>query len=497
MPDSWMRAAAAGLSGALLLAPLAVEGAAAQGIGVGGTSGSGRGWIEEDLGEAARVRAELTGDGGLRLPTGTPGGAGRAADSPGPLVTFPGHPLEQAADAVAVRLDHSGGPGGLLVEARGVRTDGMWTQWRGARPEADKHGELRATVGLPEAVARLQVRIGIAPSVETGGTAADRREGRSLAGVLSAVRLRPLDRPEDGDTASEGGDGRQEPATERSRPFSARVFATRIGQVGQLTANGHRIGESDHFVALPSRRGLSQRHRGDYTVRVCTGASAAEDTPNHDGRSDVGDAASPDGETETGSAADRSRGSRGPEAGTERRCVYAPVWDVGPWNITDDHWNADRERWDDLTRGLPQAQAAYQDGYNGGRDGFGRRVRNPAGIDLADGTFREGLKLGTNAWVRVDYLWTAEYADRAAISSGGSVETVAVRSGPGTSYPERGLAAAAAEVDVTCRVAGEKVTGPQGVSARWFRIGPADYVPAAYVRGGNGAPECPRNGATE
>src|SRR5690606_32595888 len=89
------------------------------------------------------------------------------------------------------------------------------------------------------------------------------------------------------------------------------------------------------------------------------------------------------------------------------RCEYAPVWDVGPWNIDDDYWSTagQRERFADVPRGTPQAQAAYQDGHNGGADGFGRQVTNPAGIDLADGTFWDGLGLGTNSWVDVTFLW--------------------------------------------------------------------------------------------
>jgi hypothetical protein len=90
------------------------------------------------------------------------------------------------------------------------------------------------------------------------------------------------------------------------------------------------------------------------------------------------------------------------------RCETAPVWDVGPWNTRDDYWNPPsvRQNWKDLPQGTPQAQAAYQNGYNGGKDQFGRRVRNPAGIDLADGTFWDGLGLTNNAWVTVTYLWT-------------------------------------------------------------------------------------------
>ena len=65
-----------------------------------------------------------------------------------------------------------------------------------------------------------------------------------------------------------------------------------------------------------------------------------------------------------------------------------------------------REQWGDLPQGTPQAQAAFRDGYNGGKDGFGRKVANPAGIDLADGTFWDDLGLINNTTVTVDYLWT-------------------------------------------------------------------------------------------
>ena len=84
------------------------------------------------------------------------------------------------------------------------------------------------------------------------------------------------------------------------------------------------------------------------------------------------------------------------------------MWDVGPWNTRDDYWNPStvRQNWNDLPQGRPEAQAAYENGYNGGRDQFGRRVANPAGIDLADGTFWDGLGLTNNAWVTVTYLWT-------------------------------------------------------------------------------------------
>ena len=140
---------------------------------------------------------------------------------------------------------------------------------------------------------------------------------------------------------------------------SYQVYATREGLVGGTTANGHVIQPSDHFVALPSGSALSPNGSSDYSVQVC-----------------------------------------GPS-----RCETAPVWDIGPWNTHDDYWDANRAEFTDLPQGKPEAQAAYQNGYNGGRDEFGRTVSNPAGIDLADGTFYN-VGLNDNGWVTVTYLWT-------------------------------------------------------------------------------------------
>ena len=154
--------------------------------------------------------------------------------------------------------------------------------------------------------------------------------------------------------------------TAQAAPLASRsykVFATREGLVGGTTANGHKITSRDHFVALPSGKSLSPNGKKTYQVKVCA---------------------------------------------ANGRCETAPVWDVGPWNTKDDYWNpkASRQSWKDLPQGKPEAQAAYQSGYNGGKDQFGRKVANPAGIDLADGTFLDGLKLTDNAWVTVTYLWT-------------------------------------------------------------------------------------------
>ncbi|MEH1128859.1 hypothetical protein [Micromonospora sp. CPCC 206061] len=229
------------------------------------------------------------------------------------------------------------------------------------------------------------------------------------------------------------------------RPFGLgdtyRIFATRVGLVGGATANGHVITSRDHFVALPSRRGLAPKNTGDYTVRVCAAAG---------------------------------------------RCEWAPVWDVGPWNVTDDYWNPPsvRQSWTDLPQGKPEVQAAYQEGYNGGKDGYGRRVRNPAGIDLADGTFWDGLRLTNNAWVDVTYLWTGTGL-RGTVRTPGS--TLTVRDGPRVDASAVGMAANHARLIIECQVAGDTVT--YGTTNRWNRLAPGYFVSDAYVNTGS-APTC-------
>lgn len=146
-----------------------------------------------------------------------------------------------------------------------------------------------------------------------------------------------------------------------------RIFATREGLVGGTTANGHVIQPNDHFVALPSRLSLSKNFGYEFQVKL-----------SYNGR-----------------------------------VTYAPVWDVGPQNKNDDYWNPPgiRAMWRDLPQGLPEVQAAFQSGYNGGKDGYGDKVPNPAGIDIADGTFRNDLKMTNNDWVTVEYQWTSGNAD--------------------------------------------------------------------------------------
>lgn len=159
-------------------------------------------------------------------------------------------------------------------------------------------------------------------------------------------------KPTDSVRAAAGGNG---------APLFFSIFATREGLVGGTTANGHVIVPNDHFVALPSRRALATNFGHEREVRL-----------TYRGLTTV-----------------------------------VPVWDVGPWNTHDDYWNppAIRETFKDLRRGLPESEAAFYSAYNGGRDERGRTVKNPAGIDLADGTFWFDLGLINNDRVTVEYLW--------------------------------------------------------------------------------------------
>lgn len=149
------------------------------------------------------------------------------------------------------------------------------------------------------------------------------------------------------------------------------VFATREGLVGHRTANGHRIRPRDRFVALPSWTVLGSDGGNEFQVRV--------------------------------TYRDRS--------------VVLPVWDVGPWNTRDEYWRSER-RYGDLPAGLPMAQAAYQASYNGGHDEFGRRIRTPNGIDIADGAFWDDLGMTQSDWVQVTFLWLG--ADPGQIAPAGA-----------------------------------------------------------------------------
>ncbi|MDR7381525.1 hypothetical protein [Promicromonospora iranensis] len=361
-------------------------------------------------------------DGALRLDTagdtGPGSGSGAHQETSGQLVAEPTD-LDSPASVVAADVDATAPAGtSVLIDVRGRLADqgpDSWTEW------------VPAGSPLPAPSETVQARVTL---LGEDGTSPAVRE---VTLTPEAPRAQSL----------------QEAELEAAPTAAAdtyRVFATREGLVGGTTANGHVITSRDHFVALPSRRGLSSKSSGSYSVRVC-----AERTG---------------------------------------RCAYAPVWDVGPWNTTDDYWNdaGTRQSWADLPQGRPQAQAAHQDGYNGGLDGFGRRVANPAGIDLGDGTFWDGVGLTDNAWTTVTYLWTGSGPKGVVRTSGGPLT---VRSGPGTGKAAVGQAGNHANVVIECTARGTTVTGTYGTTDLWNRIGPGNWVSDAYVNTGSSSPVAP------
>lgn len=330
----------------------------------------------------------------------------------GQLVAEP-EVLASPASVITAHVDATAPAGtSVLVDVRGRLTDrgpDSWTEW------------VPAGSPLPAPSETVQARVTL---VGQGGTGPAVREVTLTPEARRSQSLQDVE----GEAAPSGV------------ADSYKVFATREGLVGGTTANGHVITSRDHFVALPSRRGLSSKDSGSYSVRVC-----AESTG---------------------------------------RCAYAPVWDVGPWNTTDDYWNGGetRQSWSDLPQGLPQAQAAYQDDHNRGRDGFGRQVANPAGIDLGDGTFWDAVGLTNNAWTTVTYLWTGDGPQGVVRTKNGPLN---VRSGPSTDYAVVGQAGNHANVVIECTARGARITGTYGTTDLWNRIGPGNWVSDAYVSTGS------------
>jgi hypothetical protein len=281
-----------------------------------------------------------TAGGAVRLGAGQARAASAGLDQRLGIAEYDVHTLAEPANTFAATV-LSDVPAGteLAVDVRGINQDGTSTEWTEVRPDAP--------AVLPVSVSTVAVRVVLdAPS-------------HGASPVLRALTLRT--------STSKAQVSAGAAALTAGRSY--RVYATREGLVGGTTANGHTIVSRDHFVALPSRRGLSSNSSGSFSVRVCA---------------------------------------------SNGRCEWAPVWDVGPWNTNDDYWNpaGTRERFGDLPQGTPEAQAAYLNGYNGGHDQFGRTVSNPAGIDLADGTFLDGLQLADNSYVTVTYEWTGTPAGR-------------------------------------------------------------------------------------
>lgn len=392
-------ALAGALVGALMIGPGAPDGTAATAEAAGWSTpladGEGAGIVVDAAG--ARLDPAGTHLGPADpVPPLTEGGpdVGPAVDPvPTGLLTLPPRRLDTATDLVETVVDADlPEDSTATVDVRGKRANGAWTEWFPAEG---------GSVSLPEPTTEVQPRLALA-----GAEAALVREVHLTAVPAARTEAAP------------------DPAA-HTEALNYRVFATREGLVGGITANGHRIAPRDHFVALPSRRALSPRGSSDYSVKVCA----------------------PNG-----------------------RCAFAPVWDVGPWNTRDDYWNpaSQRQEWADLPQGLPQAQAAHESGYNGGRDQFGRRTANPAGIDLGDGMFWDALGLKDNAWVTVDYLWTGSTRLETVVSD----TPVEVLAAPEATAEVVGVAAGNASVPVRCALG-----GAQG----WLQIGDEQFVPAAAV----------------
>lgn len=95
-----------------------------------------------------------------------------------------------------------------------------------------------------------------------------------------------------------------------------------------------------------------------------------------------------------------------------KKSTAATVLESGPWNVDDNYWAGwgdpqRRRMFADLALGMPEAQAAFFNNYNGGQDQFGRKVTAPFGIDLARQVSIDiGLEPGVNDWITVSFMWT-------------------------------------------------------------------------------------------
>ncbi|QJY46325.1 hypothetical protein [Pseudonocardia broussonetiae] len=386
--------------------------------------------------------------GALALGTAAPAAAAEAVPA---SVWSPdlvaGESAGVVVDGGTARLDHAGThllpadsdgtpvPTGLLTlptHALGMRTDRVETAVDGDLPEGstaavDVRGR-RASGGWTEWVPTT----GTTPTTGTATLPEPTSEVQTRLVLTGDPAAEPAVR---GVTVTAHPAAARTEAVVETATLNYRVFATREGLAGGTTANGHVIAERDHFVALPSRRALAPRNTSDYSVKVCA----------------------PNG-----------------------RCAFAPVWDVGPWNTRDDYWNPSdqRQEWKDLPQGVPQAQAAHTDGYNGGRDQYGRTPSNPAGIDLGDGLFWDALGLTDNAWVSVDYLWTGSVR-LSLVSSESPVDVLAA---PDAAAEVVGVAAERAAVPVECAT----TSG----SDRWLRIGADQYIGAQDVSDADDVAAC-------
>ncbi|MDQ1651621.1 MAG: hypothetical protein QOI35_821, partial [Cryptosporangiaceae bacterium] len=183
-----------------------------------------------DLDGPASDAVNVTRTGGLTI-----AGSQRVTHGPARIATVVSAPHTTARLVASVRADVDAtvpSGAGIAVELRGERAGGTWTEWRDAG------------TALPAATATVQARVTL---TATGASP-----------VLRSLRL----------TATPG----PQALTAAPRALAARtyrVYGTREGLVGSSTANGHVITSRDHFVALPSRRGLSPKGSSQYSVKVC------------------------------------------------------------------------------------------------------------------------------------------------------------------------------------------------------------------------------------
>lgn len=80
------------------------------------------------------------------------------------------------------------------------------------------------------------------------------------------------------------------------------------------------------------------------------------------------------------------------------------------WNHNDNYWNTitdtvhPRRMFTDLPHGMPEAEAAFYDNYNGGKNEFGQEVTNPAGLNVSQ-QVADLLGIGGSAWIEVTFPW--------------------------------------------------------------------------------------------
>ena len=183
-----------------------------------------------------------------------------------------------------------------------------------------------------------------------------------------------------------------------------RVMATLEGLIGRKTANGHVIVKHDWFVALPSVKILSKNFSWDLRIRITRG----------------------------------------------NRSAIVPVWDVGPWNELDNYWDINRNTWGvdkhSLVNGfpnfgVPMSQVSYTHNWHygytvsksgyinkkweripydpiSGNPGTQEKIKNPSGIDLADGVYYLGLQLRGNSLVNWNFTTELPRVERIIIQQG-------------------------------------------------------------------------------